>query len=516
MDKFKRGLKVFVTLCTSLTPMMLVAPQSTLLKIFQRLGISNKLPNASRFLENHFGSTHGKNRVSHEFIGCGKSIGIAQSSSFAGVLGEGPCTVDRPRLSNELHDWVPDEKKGASHRSSTVLYYLTNAKPFTNSGYTERTQHMLEALHTAGVSVKAVTRLGYPAIVGILRFPVTYNVKSVEYSTLVPSYMPIMRKKREQKAVELLSRTVVKENPRILHTTTDYINAVVVSNVARQFGLPWIYEVRGEPHNTWLSKQPPDFVEAAKRSNFYRNSAQQEINAAMSADRVICLSEVSKARLRNSGVPAAKLVVIPNAVDENLIGRQYSKLALREKHKIANRITVGTVSSLVNYEGIDDLLRALTLLEDVNCLIVGDGESREKLQTLAVELGVSERVTFVGKKPSPNIWEWYAVMDVFVMPRKDAEVSRSVTPIKGMIAQALGIPTVASDLPALREVTGGNAEYCEAGNPISIASSIRTLIAEPESIRQHRQVSSIQFAASRTWRSNAEQLRKVYDELAAR
>ena len=44
--------------------------------------------------------------------------------------------------------------------------------------------------------------------------------------------------------------------PTVLHTTTNYSNALVTEAVARTLGLPWVYEVRGQLERTWLASLP--------------------------------------------------------------------------------------------------------------------------------------------------------------------------------------------------------------------------------------------------------------------
>lgn len=73
---------------------------------------------------------------------------------------------------------------------------------------------------------------------------------------------------------------------------------------------------------------------------------------------------------------------------------------------------------------------------------------------------------------------WYSALDVFVVPRKDLPVTRTVTPMKTLQAQAFGIPVVSSDLPALREVTRGAGFYVSPENPSELAKGISCALQE--------------------------------------
>src|SRR5699024_7613360 len=127
--------------------------------------------------------------------------------------------------------------------------------------------------------------------------------------------------------------------------------------------------------------------------------------------------------------------------------------------------------------------------------------------------GIQDRVIFAGKRSPRGIWKWYAAMDIFVAPRKNYEVCRSVTPIKTLRAQALGVMVITSDLPALRDVTGGLAFYAPPEDPLALAAKISQVKALNRRELQRVRDEGIQWVASRTWEANAGKLAQVYNEL---
>lgn len=387
--------------------------------------------------------------------------------------------------------------------SPRPLFFLNNSLPYTQSGYTERTRNLLKALRQQGIDLHAVTRLGYPVLVGQLPRKHHNTIDGITYEHLVPVVYPRTLQERGNLAVQELVRIARKQKSTILHTTTEYKNALIVSRAAAQLGIPWIYEVRGELESTWLSRFPAEDQSQAKQSDYYQLAHQQETGAMKAASAVIALSEVSKRSLIERGVPANKIHVVPNAVDESLIGIDYDQYAIRRELGLPAGPIVGSVTSVVGYEGLDDLIRALEYLSDVTCLLVGDGSARPELEKLADDLGFSDRVVFAGRQPSETIWKWYAALDVFVIPRKDTEVTRVVTPVKGLIAQGLGKNIVASDLPALREVTGNLANYFPAGDPKALAASIHYALGAEKSGHQD-------WAHSRNWDAISERIAELY------
>lgn len=399
-----------------------------------------------------------------------------------------------------------DRARSTKHR---VLHVLTNSVPYTLSGYTMRSHNVLKAQRSVGVTVRGVTRLAYPVLVGKLPDSSFQALEGIEYHRLLPKAYPVSLLERDELAVEMVVDHAEDFGATILHTTTDFKNALVVSRAAQRLSIPWVYEIRGELESTWLSKQPDQLQKEAASSEFYHLAMNQESAYAKAADAVVTLSEIVRTQFVNRGVDPEKIHVIPNAIDDRDLGREFDRSTIRAELGLPDITLVGTVTSVVGYEGIDTLIRALQHLPDsVQALIIGDGTARPQLEELAYELGLDRRVHFVGRKPQADIWKWYAALNVFVVPRKDLQVCRVVTPIKGLMAQALGIPVVASDLPALREVTGGLAEYVLPEDPLALAKGVQKQL---EALSTKRRNSG--WLASRTWTANAERYLNLYGGL---
>lgn len=397
-----------------------------------------------------------------------------------------------------------------------ILFYLTNSKPFTQSGYTERSHFILKALNEHGMNIRAVTRLGYPFVIGDFPRRKKFTLNGVEYRQMLPSLFPRSKKQQVELAVKMLVDQARIFDAHILHTTTDYKNAIIVSRAAQILGIPWVYETRGELHKTWLSKRRPDIQAIARDSEFFVGAQNKELEAMEKAAAVIQLSEVSKRNAVISGISAEKIHVIPNAVAEAEIGHSFIKTDLRDElGLLADKTLVGAITSIVQYEGLDDLIRAIELLPDVHCVIVGEGETKPSLEKLVYELELGERVHFVGKQPVGTIWKWYAVLDVFAIPRKNQEVCRTVTPIKTLMAQAYDVPVISSDLPALREVTGNLAVYFPAENPEEIARAVSLAINNSPETTSAQTSLARKWVRTRTWRVNAQKLASIYADQGA-
>ena len=126
-----------------------------------------------------------------------------------------------------------------------VLHVLTSSLPHTQSGYTVRSHALLRAQAGVGINVRAVTRIGYPVTIGKPAAQATDVVDAVTYRRILPARSQDSPIARLTQMSRLLAREVETFSPHVLHTTTNYVNALVTQAVARSYGLPWVYEMRG-------------------------------------------------------------------------------------------------------------------------------------------------------------------------------------------------------------------------------------------------------------------------------
>ena len=153
----------------------------------------------------------------------------------------------------------------------------------------------------------------------------------------------------------------------------------------------------------------------------------------------------------------------------------------------------------------------------MHALIVGDGPERLALAQLARRLGVADRVLLPGRVGHDDVPAYYALMDVFVVPRTDEPTTRLVTPLKPYEAMACGKPVVVSRVPALQEMvlegrTGLSFVPEDAGD---LADVIERLAADPEGRAALGGRAREWVAANRGWDANARRYVELYRELGA-
>ncbi|WNB85187.1 glycosyltransferase [Cellulomonas sp. ATA003] len=357
-----------------------------------------------------------------------------------------------------------------------AFHVLTNSLPHTQSGYTLRSHAVLTAQRDAGIRVEAATRLAYPVSIGVLHARHCDTVDGIAYRRAIPVRTARHAEDRAQQTAELLLPHVERFRPHVLHTTTNFANALVTRALAERLGVPWVYEVRGLLEETWVAGRPTAAErERADRSERHRLLRARETEMARAADAVVTLSATLRDELVDRGVPAGTITVVPNGVDTELLTRRSSPSAARHVVGLPGEgFWVGTVSSLVDYEGLDTLIDAVVELRrrgvDARALVVGDGVSRPHLERRAALAGLGAHAVFTGRVPRHLAPDHHEALDVFVVPRRDLQVCRKVTPSKPLEAMAVGRPVVVSDVPALAELV----EPHGSGRVVPRATSARS------------------------------------------
>lgn len=444
-----------------------------------------------------------------------------------GVAGKGN-TVQARRLRNERDllekgyrlappQTLPTPPRHAED-SLRVLHLITNSLPHTQSGYAYRTHNILTELAAHGIESIALTRTGYPVMVGKALCGDEDVVDGIRYRRTLPSSLGETSEARLVQEVDEAMKIVEEFRPHVLHATSDYRNALVAQAVSVATGILWVFEVRGLMEQTWIASHRSEATrDYAASSEKVRRIIEAEASLALEADAVVTLSRTMADVLIDRGIPRERITLVPNGVDETLLSEHSSPAEARRALNTGfaeDALVVGAVSALVAYEGFDVLLRAVaTMLDDgsvpdtlkdrLQILLVGDGVAAPALKELAASLGLKDRLHMPGRVPGAEARIWVQALDLVVVPRRDLAVARTVTPQKPAEAQALGRPTLVSDLPALRETisdeTGNLVGYLAApDDPRALGERIVEVLGSAAD-REQTADRGRELARQRTW-----------------
>jgi len=426
------------------------------------------------------------------------------------------------------HETGRGEARGraVSRVQGRVLHLVTDALPATSAGYTIRTHEIALAQREAGLDPHVATRCGYPVTQGVLDGRRLVVLDGVPYHRLLPWLMPGLgvRADADPRTADLdrkLAAALTRQiRPAVLHAASNFANARLALALRERYGLPVVYEVRGFWEDTWLSRHP----DAAQRasSELYRRSRDQETACMLAADLVVTLGEAMREEIVARGVPAEKILVVPNAVSEEFLEPLPDAGPLRDHLGLEqDEYVVGVVSTLVPHEGIGTLLQATAILRarglSVRALIVGDGPERAALQRQAAEAGLAQAAVFTGRVPAAKVRQFHALLDIFVVPRTPDRVCQLVTPLKPIEAMASGLCVVTSEVKALAEIVKQEVTGMQTlpQDPVSLADCLEYLLYSPDIRRKLGDNAREWVARDRTWAQNAARYRDAYASLGA-
>jgi glycosyltransferase involved in cell wall biosynthesis len=168
--------------------------------------------------------------------------------------------------------------------------------------------------------------------------------------------------------------------------------------------------------------------------------------------------------------------VIANGIDD--IPESHSPAELRRLLMLPEGTLLGVFSRLARWKGQHVILRALTQLPGVNCIIVGDALFGEdayaaELKKMVEELGLGDRVRFLGQRS--DVPRLMRAVDVMLHPSIDPEPFGR-TLVEAMLA---GVPVIATNTGAAPDILDqGRAGILIAPNdPEALAKAVRKVLA---------------------------------------
>ena len=161
--------------------------------------------------------------------------------------------------------------------------------------------------------------------------------------------------------------------------------------------------------------------------------------------------EIAKALDHES---VAKLVRIAPGIDTEHFTPRTDAQGLRESLGLGNKKVIVSVGRLVHRKGQDVLIEAMpeiiTSITDAHLLLIGEGPYKKELEKRIKNLGLEDRVTFVGRVQYADLPRYICVGDVFAMPSRSR--------LAGLEVEGLGIVYLeasACGLPVIGGISGG-------------------------------------------------------------
>ncbi|MBI4721043.1 MAG: glycosyltransferase [Chitinivibrionia bacterium] len=200
---------------------------------------------------------------------------------------------------------------------------------------------------------------------------------------------------------------------------------------------------------------------------------------ARGADRYIAISAAVRDALAAGGIRGDRIAVVRSGVDLRKFDAPGDAAGERRRLSLpGDAAVIGTIGALVPNKGQEDFIAAARNIADQRAdarfVIVGEGPTRERLQSLVHELGLEERVQFTGFREDSLVI--LSTFDCFVISSYLEGLCTSI-----MDAQVMGIPVVATNAGGIPDLVedGRTGLLVPPAHPADLARAVARMLSEP-------------------------------------
>jgi len=283
-----------------------------------------------------------------------------------------------------------------------------------------------------------------------------------------------------------------------------FISGILAKKI---FSLPLILEINA-----------PLFLERQKNNGIQLKAlaSWSEKFAWKNADYVLPVTSVLAEMVIESGVNRSQCQVIPNGINIESFTDQHDGSKLKNALGLQNKLVLGFVGFVRTWHKLDRVLTAISLHRDKNwhLLLVGDGPAKEALEQQAIELGITEHVSFVGVVGREEVADYVSTFDIALQP----DVVEYASPLKLFEYMMLGRAILAPDRKNIREILtdGENALLFNPDDEYSFAGQLERLCASPELRNALGQAARHTIEEKQLfWNENARKIEKLFLQLLA-
>jgi phosphatidylinositol alpha-1,6-mannosyltransferase len=222
------------------------------------------------------------------------------------------------------------------------------------------------------------------------------------------------------------------------------------------------------------------------------------------ASVVFANSHNTKAFVGTFGVAADRIEVVHPGVDCQRFHPDNDGRPIRDRHGLADATVLLSVGRLQARKGHDVTLRALADLRHrwpaLRYVIVGDGNEREALHGLAQQLGITDRVLFVGEVSDDDLAGYFAACDIFVLPNRVEAGDFEGFGIVFLEAAASGRAVIGGASGGVVEAVadGRTGLLVDGANVAAVSGAIDRLLAASD-LRQRLAVAGRTWAGRFSW-----------------
>jgi teichuronic acid biosynthesis glycosyltransferase TuaC len=263
-----------------------------------------------------------------------------------------------------------------------------------------------------------------------------------------------------------------------------YPDGPAAMRLSQALGIPFTVKARGADIHHWGTA---------------KSTASQVLDAGQAAFGLLAVSAALRMDMAVLGMDANKIMVHYTGLDQSLFTPR-DRTAEKMKLGITGPVIL-SVGALIPRKNQALLIQALVKLPGATLLLAGQGGSENDYRALAAELGVANRVRFLGSVPHDDLPALFAGADVMALVSNSEGLANA-----WVEALACGTPVVSSDVGgALELIRSPDAGRIVDINADAIAAGIQELLDNP--IPPERVAAQV---AHFSWATNAEALEAFF------
>ena len=306
----------------------------------------------------------------------------------------------------------------------------------------------------------------------------------------------------------------LESRPHLVHAHL-HEGALIGSFVSRLLKVPLCFDFQGS-----LTSEMVDHRFIGQGNPLLPLLKRLETTIEFAADMVLTSSQYAADTIRNRHPGwRGKVYSLPDGVDIHRFRPREELLTTVEVTRLKRQLGVPDgrpvvvyLGLLAEYQGTSLLLQAARHLVETGGsfhLLVMGYPSEEHYRLKAKELGLEGHITFTGRIPYHLAPRFLALGDVAVSPK----MSQTEGNGKLLNYMAMGLPTVAFDVPVAREFLDDLGTYARIGSPRDLARAIDGLLQNPEEAQHLGRELRRRAVDLFSWQENGKRLLSLYEQL---
>lgn len=295
-------------------------------------------------------------------------------------------------------------------------------------------------------------------------------------------------------------RTINVSEFDLVHSLLDFPHCIIAARSAKKYKKPFLMGSQGTYGVVPLIHQPDRFL----MMQAYRYSKEIVVPSVFTKDTIL---EYAKESLPIS--------IIHNGVNMERFQKQVPTDSVR--NIFPGKTILLTVGNFKERRGQDLVLRALALLKnrsDLAYVLVGGGSQRARLEALAAELGLTDRVHFAGQQSGDALLSYFQGCDIYIHTPRVFRLNFEGFGIVYLEASACAKPIIATDAGGIRDaVVDGQTGIVVPDEDVPAISKAIEKMADNQALRQTLGQGGYSYAQAHDWSLIADSFLALYHKV---